>query len=55
MEVLGEQLQLQSLQQERPKANLDETPEPTVISRRQAELEAANDRLQRTAQVQTQR
>nr|KAE8933783.1 hypothetical protein PF009_g16219 [Phytophthora fragariae] len=43
---------LQPLRQERPKLTKqdDGTPEPTVISRRQAELEAANDRLQRTAQ-----
>ncbi|GMF65489.1 unnamed protein product [Phytophthora lilii] len=53
MEILEEQLQ--SLQQQEPVKQEEDAPEPTVISRRQAELEAAKDRLQRTAQIKQQR
>ncbi|POM81290.1 LOW QUALITY PROTEIN: Hypothetical protein PHPALM_762 [Phytophthora palmivora] len=42
--------QLQFLQHESPLKEEKSTPELTILSRRQAELEAANDRLQHTAQ-----
>ncbi|KAF1775196.1 hypothetical protein GQ600_10454 [Phytophthora cactorum] len=49
MEILEKQLQ--SRHKEQPTKQEDGTSEPTVISRRQAELVEANERLQRTAQV----
>ncbi|ETM56431.1 hypothetical protein L914_00594 [Phytophthora nicotianae] len=42
--------QLQSLHKHQPTKQEDGTPESTIISRRQAELEEANERLLRTAQ-----
>ncbi|KAL3665557.1 hypothetical protein V7S43_009591 [Phytophthora oleae] len=48
MEILEEQLQ--SLPSEQPTTQDHEATEPTVISRRQAELEAEKERLQHTAQ-----
>ncbi|KAG6614751.1 Replication factor C subunit 3 [Phytophthora cinnamomi] len=47
--VLGELMQFSQQERQSTKQE-DEKQEPTVISRRQAELEAANDRLQQTAQ-----
>lgn len=43
-------IQEEQLQQEPTKPE-DDSPEPTIISRRQAELDEANDRLKCTAQV----